>query len=109
MNDPDRSQDVVFLHTTGVVQTVIDLNNGLPFARADDYSEFVRVSTKAVNNIRQNDVSLIVVSGKHDELNVIKFGNTTPDACSEFRVDVPGLRVRVSCKGNVVVVVVVVR
>ncbi|XP_032220316.1 focal adhesion kinase 1 isoform X2 [Nematostella vectensis] len=38
----DRSNDQVFLNTTSVVQTVIDLNTGLPFARPEDYPQFVK-------------------------------------------------------------------
>lgn len=44
-DDPkeDRSSDSVFVNTTHVVQSVIGLNNGLPFARSEDYPAFVKV------------------------------------------------------------------
>lgn len=38
----DRSSDSVFVNTTHVVQSVIGLNNGLPFARSEDYPAFVK-------------------------------------------------------------------
>lgn len=38
----DRSTDSVFVNTTHVVQAVIGLNNGLPFARSEDYPAFVK-------------------------------------------------------------------
>lgn len=38
----DRSTDTVFINTTHVVQAVIGLNNGLPFARCEDYPTFVK-------------------------------------------------------------------
>lgn len=43
-DDPteDRSTDRVFVNTTRVVQSVIGLNNGLPFARSEDYPAFVK-------------------------------------------------------------------
>ncbi|KAL9980383.1 hypothetical protein ACROYT_G008961 [Oculina patagonica] len=43
-DDPkeDRSTDSVFINTTHVVQSVIGLNNGLPFARSEDYPAFVK-------------------------------------------------------------------
>ncbi|XP_068677817.1 focal adhesion kinase 1-like isoform X2 [Montipora foliosa] len=43
-DDPteDRSTDRVFINTTRVVQSVIGLNNGLPFARCEDYPAFVK-------------------------------------------------------------------
>ncbi|CAH3176069.1 unnamed protein product [Porites lobata] len=43
-DDPkeDRSSDSVFVNTTHVVQSVIGLNNGLPFARSEDYPAFVK-------------------------------------------------------------------
>ena len=43
-DDPkeDRSSDSVFVNTTNVVQSVIGLNNGLPFARSEDYPSFVK-------------------------------------------------------------------
>lgn len=43
-DDPseDRSTDSVFINTTKVVQSVIGLNNGLPFARQEDYPAFVK-------------------------------------------------------------------
>lgn len=46
-DDPseDRSTDSVFINTTKVVQSVIGLNNGLPFARPEDYPAFVKVGT----------------------------------------------------------------
>ena len=46
-DDPseDRSTDSVFINTTKVVQSVIGLNNGLLFARWEDYPAFVKVRT----------------------------------------------------------------
>lgn len=41
----DRSSDKVFLNTTSVVQSVIDLNTGLPYSRYEDYPHFVKVSS----------------------------------------------------------------
>ena len=58
-NDSDRSKDVVFMHTTQVVQSVIDLNSGLPFARSDDFPEFVKVrSCASLPSMRINEHAL---------------------------------------------------
>ncbi|KXJ25084.1 focal adhesion kinase 1 isoform X2 [Exaiptasia diaphana] len=38
----DRSSDKVFLNTTSVVQSVIDLNTGLPYSRCEEYPKFVK-------------------------------------------------------------------
>ena len=50
-DDPkeDRSSDSVFINTTRVVQSVIGLNNGLPFARSEDYPAFVKVFSNVLH------------------------------------------------------------
>lgn len=39
----DRSSDTVFLKTTEVVQAVINLNQTLPFARPDGFTDLIKV------------------------------------------------------------------
>lgn len=39
----DRSSDSVFLKTTEVVQAVINLNQTLPFARPDGFTDLIKV------------------------------------------------------------------
>lgn len=47
----DRSSDKVFLNTTSVVQSVIDLNTGLPYSRCEEYPHFVKVKKCLVHII----------------------------------------------------------
>ena len=60
LDDPkeDRSSDSVFINTTHVVQSVIGLNNGLPFARSEDYPAFVKVCNKLVSSFDQSKAAL---------------------------------------------------
>ena len=40
----DRSTDPVFLKTTEVVQAVINLNQTLPYARPENFTDLIKVS-----------------------------------------------------------------
>ena len=75
VDDPkeDRSSDSVFINTTHVVQSVIGLNNGLPFARSEDYPAFVKVSSKPMSSFDQSKAvftlgALALVPGRRHKI-----------------------------------------
>ncbi|XP_031551093.1 focal adhesion kinase 1-like isoform X2 [Actinia tenebrosa] len=66
----DRSSDKVFMTTTTVVQSVIDLNTGLPYARCEDYPQFVKTIGVALRSLLSEVDSEIqsLPSSSHKEI-----------------------------------------
>ncbi|KAK2558261.1 Focal adhesion kinase 1 [Acropora cervicornis] len=78
-DDPseDRSTDSVFINTTKVVQSVIGLNNGLPFARPEDYPAFVKI--EMAHKVLSSDMGELINAMKMAQ----KYSTTTLD--QEYR------------------------